>query len=198
MVSKGLDVAKVGLVGVIWADQHMAFPDFRAEEKTFQLLTQVAGRAGRGDTQLGLGEVIVQTFQPDHELIELAAGQNAELFFQRELPRRQSLDYPPSTHLILLSFTSGDAAAARRAARDFSEYWSAESRRAAGQPGRLLGPAPAAIPQREGRHSVHVLIKTRATKKARQTIESFREDTEARYRREDISLIIDVDPWDFR
>jgi primosomal protein N' (replication factor Y) len=198
MVSKGLDVARVGLVGVIWADQHMAFPDFRAEEKTFQLLTQVAGRAGRGDSRLGLGEVIVQTFQPDHELIELAAGQNAELFFQRELPRRQSLDYPPFSHLVLLSFTAGDAAAARRAARDFSEYWSVESRKSAGAPGRLLGPAPAAIPQREGRYSVHVLIKSRATKKVRQIIDSFREAMETQYRRQEISVIIDVDPSDFR
>lgn len=81
MVAKGLHVADVDLIGVIWADQQMAFPDFRAEERTFQLMTQVAGRAGRGTVTDHPGLVIVQTFHPDHELIELAAQQDVEQFF---------------------------------------------------------------------------------------------------------------------
>jgi primosomal protein N' len=119
------------------------------------------------------------------------------LFFQRELPRRQLLDYPPVSHLILVSFTASRAAVARTAARDFRDHWHAETKQSKSQAGRILGPVPSAVPRREGRHSVHALIKTRATKKARQIIDVFREETEAQYRREDVSVIIDVDPSDF-
>ena len=197
MVAKGLDVAKVGLVGVIWADQHMAFPDFRAEERTFQLLTQVAGRAGRGAGASGIGEVIVQTFRPDHELIELAAAQNVALFFERELPRRQALLYPPFSHLILLSFTAADPHKARGAAQGFAAWFSElipESRNASG---RILGPAPAAVPRQAGKHVFHVLIKALAVKKVWKSVAAFREENDRHLRGEKVSLSIDVDPTDF-
>ncbi|MBI5867571.1 MAG: primosomal protein N' [candidate division Zixibacteria bacterium] len=193
MVAKGLDIADVGLVGVVWADQQMAFPDFRAEEKTFQLLTQVAGRAGRGEARLGAGEVLVQTFRPDHELIELAAAQDAASFFARELPRRRALDYPPFCHLILLAFSSPALSSARTAAAKFSEHW----RLNAGTAGRLLGPAPAAVPRRAGSHIVNVLLKVRALKPARAAITEFQEQNEVAHQRAKVVLTIDVDPVDF-
>lgn len=197
MVAKGLDVAKVGLVGVIWADQHMAFPDFRAEERTFQLLTQVAGRAGRGAGAAGIGEVIVQTYRPDHELIELAAAQNADLFFKRELPRRKGLLYPPFSHLVLLSFAAADPAKARGAAQNFANFWNDPARGVKITAGRMLGPAPAAVPRRAGRHVFHVLVKAMAVKKIWQLIDSYRVENDPLLRRGGVNLTVDVDPTDF-
>lgn len=197
MVAKGLDVAKVGLVGVIWADQHMAFPDFRAEERTFQLLTQVAGRAGRGAGDAGIGEVIVQTYRPDHDLIELAAAQNADLFFQRELPRRKSLSYPPYSHLVLLSFAAEDPTKARGAAQSFADFWNDPNHDIKNANGCVLGPAPAAVPRRAGRHVFHILVKAMAVKKIWRVIDAFRMDGELRLRRSGVGLTIDVDPTDF-
>lgn len=193
MVAKGLDIADVGLVGVVWADQQMAFPDFRAEEKTFQLLTQVAGRAGRGEARLGAGEVLVQTFRPDHDLIELAAAQDAAAFFTREIPRRRALDYPPFCHLILLAFAAPVRESARAAAAKFAEHWRAN----AAVSGRLLGPAPAAVPRRAGSFIEHVLLKIRSLNPARAAINEFQVQNEAAFKRAKVLLTIDVDPVDF-
>ncbi len=196
MVAKGLDIADVGVVGVIWADQQMTFPDFRAEERTFQLLTQVAGRAGRGEGRQ-TGEVIVQTFRPDHILIELAAAQDPQSFLDRELPRRQALDYPPYSHLILLSFDSPDAAAVRAAAACFAHDWKKEAALAKQSPGHLLGPAPAAVPRRVGRHVIHILIKTHSVPTANAIILSLQDRRAKELRQSDVALSVDVDPMDF-
>ncbi|HUU44248.1 MAG TPA: primosomal protein N' [Acidobacteriota bacterium] len=197
MVTKGLDVADVGLVGVIWADQQMAFPDFRAEEKTFQLLTQVAGRAGRGGDASATSRVLVQTFHPDHELIGLAAAQDAEQFFTRELPRRRELHYPPFTRLILLRFAAPTSEEAAATASRFAEFW---QRATADHPlpaTRLLGPAPAAVPRRAATHLYHVLIKTTHVARVSAVIAGF-EDEEATFlRRHHADLTVDVDPTDF-
>ena len=193
MVAKGLDVAEVGLVGVVWADQQMAFPDFRAEEKTFQLLTQVAGRAGRGEGSSGKSEVLVQTFRPAHDLIELAAAQDAESFFARELPRRRALNYPPFSHLILLTFTSPDLPSARASAAKFATHWGAQGSGL----GSLLGPAPAAVPRRAGNHNIHILLKIKSLKPARMVIIEFLEQHMPALRKSKVNLTIDVDPVDF-
>ncbi len=195
MVTKGLDVAAVSTVGVIWADQQMAIPDFRAEERTFQLLTQVAGRAGRGsDGQTG--EVIVQTFHPDHELIALAASQDAESFYERELPRRKQLGYPPFTRLVLLAFSSETPSAPLESALAFAAYWKTslvESRTL----GKLLGPSPALIPRRAKRYYVNALIKTTNIRAATRAIESYRSQNESLLRLRRVTLTIDIDPVDF-
>lgn len=194
MVTKGLDVANVGIVGVIWADQQMAIPDFRAEERTFQLLTQVAGRAGRGDGNVG--EVYVQTFHPDHELIALAAAQDAESFYLRELPRRKMLGYPPFTRLIQLAFSSETEKAPMESAVAFAGYWKtclADSRTL----GKMLGPSPALIPRRAKRHYVNILIKTTNIRAAARAIDSYRAQNEAILQRRKVSMTIDVDPISF-
>ena len=196
MVTKGLDVANVGTVGVIWADQQMAIPDFRAEERTFQLLTQVAGRAGRG-ADGHVGEVYVQTFHPDHELIALAASQDSESFYLRELPRRKQLGYPPFTRLVLLAFSSETQSAPMESALAFAAFWKtrlSESRTL----GKLLGPSPALIPRRAKRHYVNILIKSTNIRTAARAIDDFRAQNDAFLRRRRVSLTIDVDPIDFR
>ena len=93
MVAKGLDFSRVTLVGVISADTQMLLPDFRASERTFQLLTQVAGRAGRSSLA---GEVIIQTCQPRHESLKYVIKHDYRGFYESELVFRQELDYPPS------------------------------------------------------------------------------------------------------
>ena len=92
MIAKGHDVANVTLVGVVGSDAALSFPDFRAAERTFQLLTQVAGRAGRGDTP---GKVVLQTFFPDHYAIQFAAAHDYHGFYEKEVRFRSWMHYPP-------------------------------------------------------------------------------------------------------
>ena len=105
MVAKGHDFPKVTLVGIICADSSLGFPDFRAAEKTFQLITQVAGRAGRGDRP---GHVIIQTFQPKHFALECAIGHDDDEFFERESASRQRTGYPPFSRLGVIRIESLD------------------------------------------------------------------------------------------
>jgi len=138
MIAKGLDLPLVTLVGVISADTGLHLPDFRAAERTFQVLTQVAGRAGRG--LLG-GRVILQTFNPDHYAITAAAGHDYEAFYQAEIRHRRELGYPPFRRLarLLYRHTSDEKArseAERLAARISARLLSS------GDSGELIGPAP--------------------------------------------------------
>ena len=113
MIAKGLDFPKVTLVGVVAADMTLNLPDYRSRERTFQLLTQVAGRAGRGNIP---GEVVVQTYKPEDEIIEAAARQDYRAFFEMEFSRRRTGLYPPFTILARLLVESTSEAHARKAA----------------------------------------------------------------------------------
>lgn len=105
LVAKGLDFKNVGLVGVIAADVTLNIPDYRSTERTFQLVTQVAGRAGRGDEQ---GSVIVQTYEPDNYALKAAKNHDYLSFFNQEIRLREFMEYPPFTDLIMVNFTSAD------------------------------------------------------------------------------------------
>lgn len=119
MLAKGLDIPSVTLVGVILAEVGLHLPDFRAAERTFQLLTQVAGRSGR--SALG-GKVIIQTYNPDHYAIEAAALQDYELFYQREIQLRKEIQYPPFAEIVRLEFRHlVGAEAQREAERQYQE-----------------------------------------------------------------------------
>ncbi len=139
MLAKGLDLPFVTLVGVILADVGLALPDYRAAERTFQVLTQVAGRAGR--SPLG-GRVIFQTFLPDHYAIRAAAGHDYEAFYRTELAYRRQLGYPPFYRLVRLEYRHPDPERAERAAHDLAGqlagWLSADDRRAT----QMIGPAP--------------------------------------------------------
>jgi len=113
MIAKGLDFPKVTLVGVIAADMTLNFPDYRAQERTFQIITQVAGRAGRAERG---GEVVVQTYKPDHPCIVAAAAQDFRGFFTREYQRRRAGLYPPFTILARLLVESEEEKAAKEMA----------------------------------------------------------------------------------
>ncbi|MEW5867668.1 MAG: primosomal protein N' [Chloroflexota bacterium] len=139
MLAKGLDLPLVTLVGVILADVGLNLPDYRASERTFQVLTQVAGRAGR--SPLG-GQVVLQTFQPEHYVIQAASQHNYQAFAQQELAYRKQLGYPPFANLVRLEYRHRDASRAERAASELApqiqEWLAEEGRRAT----RLIGPAP--------------------------------------------------------
>ncbi len=103
MIAKGLDFPNVTLVGVLAADSALYLPDYRSSEKTFQLITQVAGRAGRGNKP---GRVIIQTYQPDHYAIKYASKHDYVGFYQKEIIIRKQFEYPPFSHIIRILMTS--------------------------------------------------------------------------------------------
>ena len=152
MIAKGHDFPKVTLVGVIDADVGLGMPDFRAAERTFQLLTQVAGRAGRADLA---GEVILQSHLPDHYALRLACAQDYEGFFEREMEFRRTMGYPPSAALVNLVLRSRDPAAAAADADAVAR------RLREGAPGRyrVLGPARAPLARLKQEHRFQILLK---------------------------------------
>ncbi len=151
MVTKGHDFPGVTLVGVVLADTALALPDFRAAERTFQLLTQVAGRAGRGDDP---GQVIVQTFHPHSPAVAFAVGHDHAGFAEVELDRRRSLGYPPFGRMLAVR-VEGSEEGARRTAEALGEA----ARQALPAGVTMLGPAPAAIERIRGKNRWHILFR---------------------------------------
>jgi primosomal protein N' (replication factor Y) len=151
MVTKGHDFPGVTLVGVVLADTALALPDFRAAERTFQLLAQVAGRAGRG---ADAGRVLIQTFNPRSPAIARAVAHDYAGFAEEELARRQALGFPPFSRLLAVR-VEGTEAGARRTAEALAHA----ARPALGPGVSLLGPAPAALERLRGRHRWHLLVR---------------------------------------
>ena len=165
MIAKGHDFHNVTLVGVVSVDAGLALPDFRAAERTFQLLTQVSGRAGRGDRP---GRVLIQTYHPQHYSIVYAREQNYEEFFKRESNFRRAMHYPPFSAMVNVLVHDTDLNRANTTASQFAR----ELREAASGTGlRVLGPAPAPISRIKGEHRVQVLIKASTRSQAREALE---------------------------
>ncbi|MBI5508854.1 MAG: primosomal protein N' [Deltaproteobacteria bacterium] len=185
MVAKGHDFPSVTLVGVIAADASLNFPDFRAAERTFQLLAQVSGRAGRGDSP---GRVILQAYETEHYAVQAASHHDYEEFVSREMGHRRELGYPPFSHLALLRFESADEARALRAAetaavrlrsRVDAEHLAA----------KILGPAPAPLSRLRGVWRIQVLIKALQRTALRPLFAALGDPRDAEVRQ-----ILDVDP----
>ena len=153
MIAKGHDFPEVTLVGVLLADLSLSFPDFRSAERTFQILTQVAGRAGRGDRA---GKVIVQTLSPDHVCIRMAARHDFAGFMAEELAAREALGYPPFGRMLLLRLWGPSAGKVREAAAEVAEALAGPVSAAGIQ---LLGPAPSPISLVKRKHHYQVLLK---------------------------------------
>ena len=150
MVAKGHDFPGVRLVGVVNADLGLHFPDFRAAERTFQLLTQVAGRAGRGGSP---GRVVVQSFNPGHYAIRPVVDHDYESFYTEEISHRSALGYPPFGRLAQVVVSGAEEGEAREAAAQLA-------RELPGCTGcEVLGPAPAPIARLRGRYRFQLLIK---------------------------------------
>lgn len=163
MIAKGLHFPNVTLVGVINADLGLTMPDFRASERTFQLITQVAGRAGRGDIR---GEVIIQTHNPDNETILYAANQDYDGFSKFDLEFRELLEYPPYTHLITVFFRGEDESKLVEYATQFT----AELRPYILDEMKVAGPSPAPIERIKGKFRYMLVIRGRRLKLLKQAL----------------------------
>lgn len=160
MVTKGLDLAQVTLVGVVSADGLLNMPDYGAGERAFQILTQVAGRAGRGNDP---GQVIIQTYTPEHTVIQAVRRHEFAAFIEAELQERAALNYPPHRRLILLRLSGSHAVEVETAAHELASVLSSrQGDRAVSSQGlnyELLGPAPAPIMRVANRYRWHILLK---------------------------------------
>ncbi|MGV3483838.1 MAG: replication restart helicase PriA [Planctomycetaceae bacterium] len=191
MIAKGLDFPNVLLVGVINADSALHFPDFRAAERTFQLVTQVAGRTGRGDRG---GNVIVQTFSPEHPAIIAASHHDFVGFAEGEMIQRRKFDYPPLGSVARIILRGSNEEATEIFAEKMRD--SLESARAAlGAEVRILGPAPPPIAKLRGKYRFHILMQSTNNAALGETV---RRGTAAVSipAKDDIQFVIDIDPMD--
>jgi len=154
MLAKGHDFHRVTLVGVISADSSLTMPDFRAAERTFQLMTQVAGRAGRGELP---GRVLIQTFYPEHYAIQDAIKQDYTAFFERELQYRQVMAYPPFTSLANVIVRDASLEKAITWSRELSQYLAPHN----GDGIRILGPASAPLARLKSEYRFQFLLKSK-------------------------------------
>ena len=156
MVAKGLDLPLVTLVGVVLADTSLNLPDFRAGERTFQLLCQVAGRAGRGRSE---GQVVIQTYNPDHYAVLAAAKHDYQAFYDKEIAFRRELREPPFTQLATLTFVHANDNRCREEAEIIAKRI-IEERDARGVPDlNLIGPAPAFVHRLRGRYHWQIIVR---------------------------------------
>ena len=153
MIAKGLDFPRVTLVGVVSADASLFLPDFRAAERTFQLLSQVSGRAGRGSLP---GRIVVQTYAPEHPAIVHAARDEFEVFAENEAASRAELGYPPSGRLVRIVLEDADDA---RASAEAGRLAARLGEALPGEQVAILGPSPAPLSKVRGRHRWHLLLK---------------------------------------
>jgi len=186
MIAKGHDFPQVTLVGVLAADAALSMPDFRAAERTFQLLTQVAGRSGRGDRP---GEVIIQSFFPDHYTFQLACTQRFEDFYARESRYRKAMFYPPFTALAGIVVTDRDKETAAGAARGVGEFLN----RVRTDSVRILGPAPAPLERVKQLHRYQLLIKASSRTPLHRVLDQLRTHLDAQ-KLGGTRILIDVDP----
>ncbi len=191
MLAKGHDFPGVTLVGVVSADAGLAFPDFRSAERTFQLLTQVAGRAGRGNTP---GRVVIQSFYPDHYALRFARSQDYAGFYEHEIEFRRLLGYPPFQSLVQILIRAASAEKGLRVGgRVAQELKKSAGRQGAGAKIRVLGPASAPLEKLRGQYRFQVLLKAAPGQHLNSILrEAFEELGKLRVPLKDIH--VDVDP----
>ena len=181
MVAKGHHFPGVEVAAVVDADTGLAFPDFRAEERTFQLVTQLAGRSGRDAP----GVVVVQTFQPDATPLAFAVRHDVTGFLAYELARREELGYPPFRHLVSIVVTGPELGAPLRALGELRDALGVTKV-------QLLGPAP--LLRLRGRHRAQLLAKTSSPRAFASRAAALLADAAPRMRRDGLSVVVDVDP----
>jgi primosomal protein N' (replication factor Y) len=191
MIAKGLDFHKVTLVGVVSADTGLLRPDFRAGERTFQLLTQVAGRAGRRNLP---GEVIVQTYSPDEVCMVCAAQHDFKKFYEFEIGAREAVRFPPFSRLALVRFRHRDNERIRGIAQDFTALL-----KKVGGPFRVFGPAASPLERIQNEFRWQVLVKSDLEKDAsahqmRATLARVAHFFHKANRHHRSRMVVDVDP----
>lgn len=186
MIAKGHDFPGVSTVGVLGADSLLNLPDFRAAERSFSLLTQVAGRAGRLS---GGGKVYIQTYYPEHYALTCAAEQDYLDFYQQELPFRQELGYPPCGYLANLVFSGNNTTQVKAAADSLAATLSSQA-----GPVDVLGPSPCPLARLRGKSRIQILLKTIDRKALRRLLTVVESSKNSTYN--GVGLSIDVDPID--
>jgi len=195
MVAKGHHYPNITLVGIICADLSLNFPDFRAGERTFQLLAQVAGRAGRGKSP---GRVILQTFNPEHFCIIAARAQDYTAFYKHEIGFRKDLRYPPYSRLVQILVVGKDRGQTARYAQSLGKICRTlqSKNRAFQREVELLGPVPAPLARIKKQYRWQLLLKGMKVRPLHELIKALRNTTEQELRKAGIRMVIDVDPVD--
>lgn len=190
MIAKGLDFPNITLVGVLSADTMLHLPDFRSSEKTFQLLTQVSGRAGRHHLE---GEVIIQTYTPNHYSIVLAGEQNYEQFYLKEMMLRKIGQYPPFYYLVLINIAHIDLLKVVNIAEKISRFL----QNSLSKDSILLGPTASPIARINNRYRYQVLIKYKRESHLLETLRKIIHHYEIEKKDKNLSISIDLNPFSF-
>jgi len=191
MIAKGHDIPGVTLVGIIDADVGIHLPDFRSNERTFQLITQASGRAGRGSIP---GRVIIQTREPQHPTLLASANNKFKAFARFELERRQALHYPPFNALMRIVVSSEDLDLAYSSSIRVSQLLSNQDQLS--ESFVVLGPAPAPMERLRGRFRWHLLIKTEKKSTLSRLARALRTWKDAQKEKQEFRLSLDIDPID--
>ena len=187
MVAKGLHFPHMTLVGVVWADSGLGMPDYKAPERTFQMLTQVTGRSGRGEIQ---GRVIIQTHQPEHYAIKFACKQDYEQMYDQEISLRAGLAYPPFGRLVNICFSGESEEAVVVTAEKTGQFLQGL---AGLQSVDILGPAPAPLSRIKNKYRWHMLLKSRHLKELHVVCDLLLQERAALCKN-GVRMLIDVDP----
>ena len=191
MIAKGLDNPNVTLVGVISADASFNLPDFRASERGFQLLTQVAGRAGRGEFS---GKVFFQTYNPDYYALASAKAQNYDEFYATEIIAREEFDYPPFSQIVRLILSGQNNFRAEKSAQEIAlRMCTMVEKYGISERLEVLGPTPCVIERINGMYRFQIIIKNKMGEKGHQFVSSFLNRITMP---KDVKLTVDVDPLD--
>lgn len=188
MIAKGLDFENVTLVGVLTADSMLHLPDFRSSEKTFQLLTQVSGRAGRHERP---GEVVVQTYTPEHYAVQLASEYDFAAFFQQEMKMRKSFQYPPYVYLALITISCENRAMAIQSAQRFAQLLL----KMVNEKTVILGPTPSPIPKINDKYRYQCIVKYKYEPQLAHFLRKAANQFEEIRRKYGLQIIIDMEPY---
>lgn len=189
MIAKGLDFGNVTLVGVLAADSLLNLPDFRASEKTFQLLTQVSGRAGRHEKE---GEVVVQTYTPEHYSIQLASTYDFDQFYEEEMKYRKMFHYPPFYYLTLLTISHPNTFYAQEVTRKISQYLEQNLTDTA----EVLGPTPSPLERINNRYRYQTMVKYKAEPHQRKYVQRIMNYYENEMKEQNgLQIIVDFQPY---
>ena len=190
MVAKGLDFENVTLVGAVAPDQSLYVDDFRAGERTFSLLTQVVGRAGRGDKQ---GRAVIQTYTPDNDVIRFAARQDYDNFYQTEIQMRRLRGYPPFADVVVLTASGLEEGAVLRCCVRLRQALEVELGRSGEW--KILGPAPAAVAKVNNRYRYRLTLTGKNDKNSRALIAYLLRAAHQDKENRGISVYADLDPY---
>lgn len=182
MISRGLHFPNVTLVGVINADTIMSIPDFRSGERTYQMITQVAGRAGRGEKK---GKVIIQTYQPENYIIEKIQENSYINFYEKEIEKREILSYPPFSKIINIGISSSEE-------NGLEEYCHLVFRELADEEVEIYGPMRSLVYKVKGRYRCNIFVKG-----SREKINKFKIKLEEKIKKienKKYRVVVDVDP----